>query len=151
MNEIPKRIILAPEFIGHAAHGDDGILRIGTPRTDGSGVVEIRLSKGDFPGWWYTNTVGVYVCRFSTDLSVAEIHIAQHDGLASAELEFQNEQADIYPLGPKEYWRTELVGKAICGIDKHAMTNEEFEDDWNSAEEEYFFDDFDDLDDFDSD
>ncbi len=141
MNEIPKRIILAPEFIGNAAHGDDGILRIGTPRTDGSGVVEIRLSKGDFPGWWYTNTVGVYVCRFSTDLSVAEIHIAQHDGLASAELEFQNEQADIYPLGPKEYWRSEQVGKYTYGVDNHLMTNEEFEDEWCEFEEGCFDDD----------
>ena len=141
MNEIPKRIILAPEFIGDAAHGDDGILRIGTPRTDGSGVVEIRLSKGDFPGWWHTNTVGVYVCRFSTDLSVAEIHIAQHDGLFSAELEFQNEQADIYPLGPKEYWRSEQVGKYTYGIDNHLMTNEEFEDEWCEFEEGCFDDD----------
>ena len=131
MNDHPVRIILPPEFIGEAAHGDDGILRIGTPRSDGSGVVEIRLTKGDLPRWWNTKTVPVYVCRWADDLSIAEIQMAQHDGLSNAELEYQNELAEIYPLGPKEYWRSELVGKAIFGLDKHFMTNEEFEEDWH--------------------
>ncbi len=147
MSDYPERIILPPEFLGDAAHGDDGILRIGTPRSDGSGVVEIRLTKRGEPGWWHTNTVQVYVCRFADDLSIAEIHIAQHDGLAEAELEFQNEQAYIYPLGPKEYWRSELVGKATYGLDKHLMTNEEFEDDWYEFEEGCFCDDAEDFDD----
>ena len=134
MNDHPVRIILPPEFIGEAAHGDDGILRIGTPRSDGSGVVEIRLTKGDLPRWWNTKTVPVYVCRWADDLSIAEIQMAQHDGLSNAELEYQNELAEIYPLGPKEYWRSELVGKAIFGLDKHFMTNEEFEKDWHDFE-----------------
>ena len=82
MKEIPECIILQPEFVGKAAHGDDGVLCIGSPQNDGSGVVKIRLTKGVLPRWWNTNTVDVYVCRFSTDLSVAEIHLAQHDGLA---------------------------------------------------------------------
>ena len=134
MNNHPVRVILPPEFIGEAAHGDDGILRIGTPRSDGSGVVEIRLTKGENPRWWNTKTVPVYVCRWADDLSIAEIQMAQHDGLSNAELEYQNELAEIYPLGPKEYWRSELVGKAIFGLDKHFMTNEEFEKDWHDFE-----------------
>jgi hypothetical protein len=136
MNDYPVGIILPPEFIGDAAHCDDGILRIGTPQSDGSGVVEIRLTKGDNPRWWSTKTVQVYVRRWADDLSIAEIQIAQHDGLAEAELEYQNECAEIYPLGPKEYWRSELVGKAISGLDNHFMTNEEFEEDWHEFEED---------------
>lgn len=134
MNDYPVRIILPPEFIGDAAHGDDGILRIGTPGSDGSGVVEIRLTKGENPRWWNTKTVPVYVCRWADDLSIAEVHMAQHDGLSHAELEYQNELAEIYPLGPKEYWRSELVGKAKFGPDEHFMTNEEFEEDWDDFE-----------------
>ena len=136
MNDYPERIILPPQFIGNAAHSDDGILRIGTPRSDGSGVVEIRLTKGDLPRWWRDKTVSVYVRRFAHDLSVVEILMAQHSGLFDAELEYQNEQAKIYPLGPKEYWRSELVGKAIFGLDDHFMTNEEFEEDWHDFEED---------------
>ena len=135
MNDYQARIILPREFIGEAAHGDDGILQIGTPRSDGSGVVEIRLTKRGNPGWWSTKTVPVYVCRWAADLSIAEIQMAQHDGLDNAELEYQNECAEIYPLGPKEYWRSELVGRAIFGLDKHLMTNEEFEEDWHDFEE----------------
>ena len=136
MNDYPVRIILPPQFIGDAAHSDDGILRIGTPRSDGSGVVEIRLTKRGDPGWWSSKTVPVYVRRWADDLSIVEIQMAQHDGLADAELEYQNESAAIYPLGPKEYWRSELVGKAIFGLDEHFMTNEEFEEDWHDFEED---------------
>ena len=136
MNDYPVRIILPPEFIGHAAHSDDGILRIGTPRSDGSGVVEIRLTKRGDPGWWSSKTVPVYVRRWADDLSIVEIQMAQHDGLTDAELEYQNESSAIYPLGPKEYWRSELVGIAKFGLDKHFMTNEEFEEDWHDFEED---------------
>jgi len=144
MNNYPVRVILPAEFIGHAAHGDDGILRIGTPRSDGSGVVEIRLIKGDLPRWWNDKTVAVYVRRSAHDLSVVEIQMAQHSGLFDEELEYQNEQAENYPLGPKEYWRSEQVGKYTYGIDNHLMTNEEFEAEWMEAEESAeYLDDFD--------
>ena len=136
MNDYPVGTILPPEFIGDAAHSDDGILRIGTPQSDGSGVVEIRLTKGGNPRWWTTKTVPVYVRRWADDLSIAEIQMAQHDGLAEAESDYQNECAEIYPLGPKEYWRSELVGKATSGLDNHFMTNEEFEEDWHDFEED---------------
>ena len=144
MKDFSRVTILPAEFIGHAAHGDDGILRIGTPRSDGSGVVEIRLTKGDLPRWWNTKTVAVYVRRFAHDLSVAEIQMAQHSGLFDEELEYQNEQAENYPLGPKEYWRSEQVGKYTYGSDDHLMTNDEFEAEWREAEEAAeYLDDFD--------
>lgn len=144
MNDYPEFIILPAEFVGNAAHGDDGILRIGTPRSDGSGVVEIRLTKGELQRRWHTKTVSVYVRRFSDDLSVAEIHMAQHSGLFDEELEYQNEQAENYPLGPKEYWRSEHVGKCTYGADNHLMTNEEFEAEWAEAQElNEYSDDFD--------
>jgi hypothetical protein len=98
--------ILPAEHVGEAHHDEDGWLSIGTPDADGNGVVRIHLAKGDEPGWWNTNTVSVYVRRYSDDLSVCEIHIARHDGLAQEELDEQNRQAEVYPLGPKEYWRS---------------------------------------------
>ena len=144
MEDFQKFTILPAEFVGNAAHGDDGVLRIGTPRSDGSGVVEIRLTKGDLQCWWHTKTVSVYVRRFSDDLSVAEIHMAQHSGLFDEELAYQNEQAENYPLGPKEYWRSEQVGKYTYGKDNHLMTNEEFEAEWEEAQEfTEYSDDFD--------
>ncbi len=136
MNDFQEFTILPAEFVGNAAHGDDGILRIGTPSSDGSGVVEIRLTKGDLPRWWRDKTVSVYVRRFADDLSVAEIHMAQHSGLFDEELAYQGEQAENYPLGQKEYWRSEQVGKYTYGIDNHLMTNEEFEEDWHDFEED---------------
>ncbi len=144
MEDFQKFTILPAEFVGNAAHEDDGILRIGTPRSDGSGVVEIRLTKGELSRWWNTKTVSVYVRRFSNDLSVAEIHMAQHSGLFDEELAYQNEQAENYPLGPKEYWRSEQVGKYTYGVDNHLMTNEEFEAEWTEAQEfSEYLDDFD--------
>lgn len=78
----------------------------------------------------FRGATGVYVRRVSSDLSVAEIHLARHDGLAQEELDEQNRQAAAYPLGPKEYWRGEMVGKYRFGADQHLMTDEDFEADW---------------------
>jgi hypothetical protein len=144
MEDFQEFTILPPEFVGFAAHGDDGILRIGTPRLDGSGVVEIRLTRGSKPGWWNQKIVNVFVRRFSDDLSIAEIQIAQHDALTEAELEHQFEQAEIYPLGPKEYWRSEFVGGAAKGTDGLFMTNEEFEEIWDVYADSSFREFFDD-------
>lgn len=72
----------------------------------------------------------VYVRRSSEDLSVMEIHIARHDGLAQEELDRQNTEADAHPLGPKEYWRTAMVGKYTMGPNGRLMTQEDFEADW---------------------
>ena len=118
--------IMPAEFFGEAAHDAGGFLTIG----EGEHVVRIPLSKGSMPGWWNTGTVSVYVRRYSEDLSVCEIHIARHDGLAQEELDEENRQAEVYPLGPKEYWRSKMVGKYTYGSDQHLMTDEEFEEDW---------------------
>jgi len=73
-------IILPAEWVGDAAHSADGVLRIG----EGPNVVAIPLSKqdGKIKGWWNTGTVGVYVRRLSDTGEIAEIVMAQHDGLA---------------------------------------------------------------------
>lgn len=83
-------------------------------------------------GQWgdHVDHVHVYVRRSSGDMSVMEIHIARHDGLAQEEFDHQDEEAARYPLGPKEYWRGEMVGKWTYGEDGHLMTDEEFEADW---------------------
>jgi hypothetical protein len=80
--------ILPAEYVGEAAHGPNGILRIG----EGDKVVELNLSRSglDPKGyccWWNTHTVGVYVRRLSSDLSIAEIIMARHDGLAQEALD----------------------------------------------------------------
>lgn len=46
----------------------------------------------------------------------------------------ENEEADRYPLGPKEFWRARLVGNALYGSDQHPMTDGEFEADWAESE-----------------
>ena len=121
--------ILPAEWVGKAAHDANGILTIGT----GDKVVKLHLNKGSKPGWWNDNCVDVYVRRMSTDLSICEILIAQHDGYAQEELDQENEEAERYPLGPKEYWRAKMVGKYTYGLDNHLMTNEEFEQDWDES------------------
>jgi hypothetical protein len=93
-----------------------------------------QLNVGGVSIPWGSCSVGVYVRRTSRDLSVSEICLAHHDGLAQEELYHQNEMAEVYPLGPKEYWRSEMVGKYRYGSDSHLMTDEEFEDDWYEGE-----------------
>ena len=124
--------ILSAEYIGEAATNKDGMLTIGI----GENIVQLLLGSPGRPGWWNTGTVSVYVRRFADDLSIAEIHMAKHDGYSQEELDNENEEADRYPLGPKEYWRTKQVGKYLYGQDQHVMTNEEFEQEWAEGFEE---------------
>ena len=49
-------------------------------------------------------------------------------------LDAENEEAERYPLGLKEFWRSRLVGKATYGIGGHPMTDAEFELDWAAGE-----------------
>jgi hypothetical protein len=112
--------ILPAEFVGLAKIADE-VLNVGG--------VEITLGR-------HACDLPVYVRRKSSDLSVIEVLIAFHDGYAQEELDAQNEEAARYPLGPKEYWRGEMVGKYTYGPDNHLMTNEEFEADWAEAEDE---------------
>lgn len=118
--------ILPAEYIGEAAHDENGVLTIGT----GDKTVKLMLGSPGRIGWWNTGTVSVYIRRFADNLSIAEIHMAKHDGYAQEELDHENEEAERYPLGPKEYWRAKMVGKYTYGLDNHLMTNEEFEADW---------------------
>lgn len=109
-NEIAQ--ILPVEFVG-MAHTVGGVLDVGG--------VKVRLGRSD---------IGVYVRRLSTDLRVVEVLMATHDGLAQELLDQQNMEAERYPLGPKEYWRSEMVGKYRYGADQHVMTDADFEADW---------------------
>jgi hypothetical protein len=66
------------EYVGHARHDADGVLRIG----EGPDPVEIQLTHRGVPGWWEDGTVDVYVRRMSDTGEIVEIVMARHDGLA---------------------------------------------------------------------
>lgn len=108
-------LILPAEHFG-TAKTEDGLLDIGGVK------IPYRESIDD--------TVQIYVRRSSSDLSIFEICIVRHDGLAQEVLEQENEEAEHHPLGPKEYWRSKMVGHFHYGVDRHLMTNEDFEEDW---------------------
>lgn len=110
--------VLPAEFAG-MARLDNGVLDVGG--------VNVRL-----PVQW--SDVPVYVRRSAVDLSVIEVAIAMHDGLAEEQLEAQNDEAERYPLGPKEYWRSSSVGKTTYGSDQHPMTEDDFEEFWADGE-----------------
>lgn len=113
---MPETVYILPaEFVGNAKI-DNGVINVGG--------IEIHIGR-DRP-----ETVGIYVRRYSNDLSVGEIALAFHDGLSQEALDAQNEEAARYVLGPKEYWRGEMVGKYTYGSDSHLMTDKEFEADW---------------------
>ena len=139
MNEMSKRILLGPEIVGYAAHGDDGILRIGSPRPDGTGVVEIRLAKWGEVGWYQNNVVPVFVNRYADNLAIAEIYMAEHPGYAQEITRQQQFEAARYPGGSKEYWRSEMVGKCFVVELNRFMTQDDFETQWQIYEEECFF------------
>jgi hypothetical protein len=114
-------VVIPPaEFVG-MTEAPNGVLTIGS--------MTVVLGRN-------TSSAPIYVRRKSSDLSVIEVLLAFHDGYAQEELEAQNDEAGRYPLGPKEYWRGEMVGKYRYGTDQHLMTNEEFEADWAEAEDE---------------
>lgn len=123
LSERPPLVIYPAEYVGGLAYADHTI-EIGD------------LKIHDVHGY---NPAGVYVRRISgkTDgISVAEIIVsAVGDGYAQEELDAENAEAERYPLGIKEYWRSRLVGKATYGSDGHPLTNEEFEADWAESEE----------------
>ena len=138
MNDYPKRKEPHRDFYGWATHGKDGILNIGTPGPNGDGLVGIPLTKDGKPGWFSTNEVAIYVTRYSHDGSIAEISIAIEDGLTYCDFDFQSEQGKSSPLGPKEYWRNELVEKHFYEAADRIMTNEDFEIEWSWFEEGIF-------------
>jgi hypothetical protein len=69
-------------------------------------------------------------------ISIAEIIVSVvGDGYAQEELDQENDEAERYLLGPKEYWRGKMVGKYSYGADQHIMTNEDFETEWEDADQ----------------
>lgn len=113
--------ILPAEFVG-TAEVIGGNLNVGGVLVPISGWIDGTVPSG--------RSMSIYVRRYSHTLEVCEILTARHDGLAQEELDEQNAEAERYPLGPKEYWRSQSVGKYRYGLDQHLMTDEEFEQDW---------------------
>ena len=102
--------VLPAEFAGMAGL-DGGVLDVGG----------VTLS---LPVRW--SRVPVYVRRSTDDLAIIEVAIALDDSLAQEELDAENSEADRYPLGAKDYWRSKMVGKDRYGADEHPMTEEDF-------------------------
>jgi hypothetical protein len=138
MNETSRGEELFRDFYDWASHGEDGILYIGTPKPNGDGLVGIPLTKDGKPGWFSTNQVAIYVIHNSDDGSITEISIAIEDGLTYCDFDFQSEKGKSSTLGPKEYWRNELVGKHFYEAADRIMTNEYFEIEWSWFEEGIF-------------
>lgn len=118
MTEQDMTYILPAEFVGNAEI-KDGRLDVGG--------VKLQVGRWGHSG----QGISVYVRRSSKDLTIMEIHMTRHDGLAQEELDQENLEAERYPLGPKEYWREKMVGKYTMGSDGRFMTNEDFEEDWD--------------------
>jgi hypothetical protein len=123
---LPSRqplVVYPAEYVGDLAYTDNAV-QLGD------------LTVRDVHGY---NPAGVYVRRVSgkTDgISVAEIIISVvGDSYAQEELDAENAEAERYPLGPKEFWRNRLVGKAPYGSDSHPMTDAEFDADWAESEQ----------------
>lgn len=118
--------ILPAEYLGEA-HLVDGVLWIGGHSVDWSDALQIQTGS-------IAEVVHVYVRRSAVDLKVLEIVIPFHDGLDDELLTAQNEEAQRYALGPKEYWRSAMVGKYTWGEDSHFMTDDDFEEYWAAEE-----------------
>lgn len=128
--------ILPAEHIGNAKISPDGWLTIGPPE-EPEGQLRINLNRSSDQtgtGWGASRDIAVYVRRESLELSIIEIQMARHDGLFQEELAEQDRQAEAYPLGPKEYWRGQMVGKYTYGPDGHPMTDADFDEDWHDQD-----------------
>lgn len=75
----------------------------GTVQTEG-GVLHIEGLEIPYLEW-HDGKVHVYVRRSSKDLSIMEVHMTRHAGLAEEQLEQQNAEANADPRGPEAYWR----------------------------------------------
>lgn len=98
-DDIPTAVIFAPEWVGQV-DVTSGELQIGSLTV--SGV------DGGYP------QANVYVQRLGADwkpgFPVAKIIIEIiGDGTAQAELDAQNAEAELHPLGPKAYWASHGV------------------------------------------
>ena len=118
------------EFVGYAKHDAEGNLTVGS--SDGTVTLNPASTTPRAAGnsWWQDRKVCVYVRRSVWDLSVIEVHMVCDARLAHEEAEEQRLQAEQYPLGSKQYWRGELVGKAVDLTGERVMTNEDFDAEW---------------------
>ncbi len=66
--------------------------------------------------------------RKSSDWSITEIEIAAVDRPEQEELDVLNLEAELYPLGPEESWRSRMAGKHTCGAGHHPQRGIDFED-----------------------
>ena len=105
--------ILGAEFVGMAKVWD-GVINVGGVEIPWLPAAGFVARDDDWP---------IYVRRYSSDLRIAEIHIADHDGYAQDELNRQNEEAENHPLGPRAYWHSMYVGD-------QGWSEEEFADFW---------------------
>lgn len=105
----------------------------GMARLDG-GVLDVGGVKLHLPVAW--RHLPVYVRRNTDDLSIGEVLVVLDDSLAEEQLATENDEADRYVLGPREYWRSKLVGKGTYGPDAHPMTEEDFDEFWDEGEGE---------------
>ena len=100
----PPLVVYSAEHVGELTYSDQTIE-----------VGDLKIH--DVHGY---NPASVYVRRISgkTDgISVAEIIITViGDEYAQEELDAENAEAQRYPLGVKEFWRSWLVGKAMFGL-----------------------------------
>jgi len=60
--------------------------------------------------------------------SINEIEIARHDGPEREELDVLNLEAELYPLGPKESWRSRMAGEHNYGAGDYPQHGIDFED-----------------------
>lgn len=105
-------IVLPAELVG-VVTVESGVVHVG----------ELEIQAGPRDG-----LVSVYMRRSPVDLGAQEIIIAfDPTRCASEEEAAQYVEADRYPLGEKEYWRSELVGKCVWGDSSEVMTDEDFE------------------------
>jgi len=137
---VRERLVPIPEdYPGERSHVAAVIYPaeyVGDLPYEGNKIAVGEIEIDDVHGY---NPAAVYVRRISgkvEGISVAEVIISVvGDFYAQEELDAENAEANRYPLGPKEYWRAKIVGRALYGADRHPMTNEEFEAEWNEAEE----------------
>lgn len=110
---------------------DDSVEILTAEHFGDAAVVDGFVDIGGVKVPWEPNvdTDTIYVRRSSEDLSIVEIILARHDLIEDEILMEKEEMAEIYPLGPKEYWRSILTGK------EYEMAQEEFEEYWENQDD----------------
>lgn len=96
-----------------------------------NGVQYIHVGGVMIP--WLQERAYVYVRRYSSDLTIAEIHLAHHSGIYGEVMGEEDRQAAMYPLGRKEYFRSKWVG-SMYDDDGNEMDDAAFEVFWAELE-----------------